>query len=58
MPLTIGKHFNSNPDDFIKRTSTGGIKLILTSISDDDGGGEWTQMCRFYSYELLWSVYL
>jgi hypothetical protein len=31
MALTATKnlYFNSNPDDYIKRTSTGGIKFIL-----------------------------
>jgi hypothetical protein len=35
------KFFTSNPGGCIKRTSTGGIKFILTSVSEE-GGGEWT----------------
>jgi hypothetical protein len=33
------KSLNSNPGGNIKRTSTGGIKFILTSVSDGGGGG-------------------
>jgi hypothetical protein len=47
----------SNPGGFIKRTSTGRIKFILTSVSERREDGEWTHMCRFYFYELILSVY-
>ncbi len=51
---------NSNPGSYIKRTSIGGIKFILTSMFEERGCrcGEWTHMCRFYLYDLIWSVYL
>jgi hypothetical protein len=29
-----------------------------TEVSEEWGSGEWTHMCRFYFYELIWSVYL
>jgi hypothetical protein len=51
-------NFNSNPGGYIKRTLTGSIKFILTSVSEETEGGEWTNMCRFYFYELIRSVYL
>jgi hypothetical protein len=43
---------------YIKRTSKGGMKFILTSIFEERVCGEWTHMCRFYFYELIWYVYL
>jgi hypothetical protein len=49
---------NSNSGGYIKRTSMGGIVFILTSISKERGCGEWTYMCRFYFYELIWFVHL
>jgi hypothetical protein len=52
------ENLNSNPGGYIKRTMTDGIKFILTSVSEERGGGKWTLMCRFYFYELIWSVYL
>jgi hypothetical protein len=48
---------NSNPG-YLKRTSTGGIQFILTSIIEERGCGEGTQMCRFSFCELIWYVYL
>jgi hypothetical protein len=33
------------------------FSVILTSVSEEKGGGEWNYMCRFYFYELIWSVY-
>jgi hypothetical protein len=29
-----------------------------TKVSEEWGSGEWTHMCGFYFYELIWSVYL
>ncbi len=36
--------FNSNPGGYIKRTLTGGIRFILTSIFKERGCGERTHM--------------
>jgi hypothetical protein len=47
--------WGSNPSGCIKRTSSGGIKL-LTSGSEERGGGEWTHIHRFYFNKLMWSV--
>ncbi len=44
---------NSKPGGYIKRTSMGGIKFILTSFFEEREGGEWTHICRFYFYELM-----
>jgi hypothetical protein len=49
--------FNSNPYGYIKRTSTGGIKLILTSVCEERGSLDGHIMCRFSFYELIRSVY-
>ncbi len=48
----------SYPGIYKKRTSTGGIKFILRSVSEETGLQKWTHMCRFYFYELIWYVYL
>jgi hypothetical protein len=47
---------NSNPDCCIKRI--GRHQVHIDFYFEERGGREWTQMCRFYFYELLLSVYL
>jgi hypothetical protein len=36
---------HSNPGGYIKRTSTGGINFILTSVSGGEGAGEGMDKC-------------
>ncbi len=51
--------FNSFPGGYIKKDIDRPFKFILTSVPEEKGGGgEWTHMCKFYFYELIWSVYL
>jgi hypothetical protein len=47
---------NSNPGGYIKRTSTGGIKFILTSFSEEKGVGNGHICVDFISMN-LWYVY-
>ncbi len=37
--MLVRVRVNSNPGGYIKRTLTGGIKFILTSVQE--GGGGW-----------------
>jgi len=46
----VNSKLTSNPGGYIKRTSTGGIKFVFTSVSEERGNGEWTHMCRFNFY--------